>query len=245
MIYPRLKVARNLLTLDGIILISIGDEEFHNLRSVCDELFGYENFCGTFIWEKKKKPSFLDRNMGGVTDYIVAYARDRTRSPAFTTGAVEEGKKFPFNNAGNKIATLTFPKGAVTFGLDDQIVEPQDMSKGNIVTELLDTVHIRDGTNRNSFRLRGEWRYSQPKLDEFLANSEEIRISKVPFRPNYINRSSTRKKTANLLSYRINSIPTNEDATQEARAVFGEDVVAYPEATRASQVFSIVNVSGG
>ena len=108
MMYPRLKIARNLLTRDGVIFISINDEEMHNLRNICDETFGYENFCGAFVWEKKKKPSFLDRSMGTVTDYIVAYAKDRSRSPAFTAGAVEEGKKYPFNNAGNSLAVLTF-----------------------------------------------------------------------------------------------------------------------------------------
>ena len=229
MMYPRLKLARNLLRGDGVILISIGDEEMHNLHSICDEIFGYENFCGTFVWEKKKKPSFLDRNMGTVTDYIVAYAKDRSRSPAFTAGAVEEGKKYPFNNAGNSLTILGFPAESVTFGLEDQIVEAQDMSEGNIKTELLDNVHVRNGTNCNPFRLRGEWRYSQSKLDEFVAAGAEISISKTPFRPNYVNRSNEQKKTANLLSYRINAVPTNEDATEEARRVFGNDVVAYPK----------------
>ena len=55
MMYPRLKVARNCLRSDGIILVSIGDEEAHHLRLMCDDIFGYDNFCGTFIWEKKKK----------------------------------------------------------------------------------------------------------------------------------------------------------------------------------------------
>ena len=229
MMYPRLKLARNLLRRDGVILISIGDEEMHNLHSVCDEIFGYENFCGTFVWEKKKKPSFLDRNMGTVTDYIVAYAKDRLRSPAFTAGAVEEGKKYPFNNAGNSLTVLQFPAESVAFGLADQVVEGQDMSEGNIKTELLDDVHIRNGTNRNPFRLKGEWRYSQSKLDEFVAAGAEISISKTPFRPNYVNRSGEQKKTANLLSYRINAVPTNEDATEEARRVFGDDVVSYPK----------------
>ena len=229
MMYPRLKLARNLLRGDGVILISIGDEEMHNLHSICDEIFGYENFCGTFVWEKKKKPSFLDRSMGTVTDYIVAYAKDRPRSPAFTAGAVEEGKKYPFNNAGNSLTVLKFPAESVAFGLADQTVEAQDMSEGNIKTELLDDVHIRNGTNCNPFRLRGEWRYSQSKLDEFVAAEAEISISKIPFRPNYVNRSGEQKKTANLLSYRINAVPTNEDATEEARRVFGNDVVAYPK----------------
>ena len=229
MLYPRLKLSRNLLTEDGVILISIDDQEIHHLRSICDEIFGDENFCGTFVWEKKKKPSFLDRSMGTVTDYIVSYARDRQFAPSFTAGTVEEGKKYPFNNAGNGMRVLTFPAGTVTINLPDGLVQAQDMSEANIKTELLDHVQIQNRTNSNSFRLRGEWRYSQSKLNEYFAAGAEILISRIPFRPNYVNRSGEHKKTANLLSYRINAVPTNEDATQEARALFGEDVVSYPK----------------
>ena len=118
----------------------------------------------------------------------------------------------------------------MTIGLADQIIEAQDMSEGNIKTELLDDVHVRNRTNCNPFRLRGEWRYSQSKLDEFVAAGAEISISKTPFRPNYINRSGEQKKTANLLSYRINAVLTNEDATHEAREVFGNDVRCLSEA---------------
>ena len=229
MMYPRLKVARNCLTNDGIILISIGDEEVHHLRLICDDIFGYDNFCGAFIWEKKKKPSFLDRNMGTVTDYIVSYAKNRPQSPAFTAGSVEEGKKYPFNNAGNNMAVLAFPAGSVTFDMIDQVVAAQDMSEGKIRTELLDDVYVLNGKNRNQFRLRGEWRYSQSKLDRLIADGGKILISKIPFRPNYVNQSGERKKTANLLSYRINATQTNEDATQQAREIFGGDVVSYPK----------------
>ena len=244
MMYPRLKVARNCLTSDGIILVSIGDEEAHHLRLMCDDIFGYDNFCGAFVWEKKKKPSFLDRNMGTVTDYIVAYAKDRIQSPAFTAGLVEEGKKYPFNNAGNSMTVLTFPEESVTFNMVDQIVAAQDMSKGNIKTELLDDVCILGGKNQGKFRLRGEWRYSQSKLDELISEGGKILIGKIPFRPNYVSQSDERKKTANLLSYRINAIPTNEDATQQARDIFGGDVVSYPKPEGLLK-YLIRSVSGG
>lgn len=58
-IYPRLLLARNLLTEDGMIFISISDKELYNLKKICDEIFGEDNFVCTFIWEKKKKPSFF------------------------------------------------------------------------------------------------------------------------------------------------------------------------------------------
>ena len=55
MMYPRLFLARNLLRDDGVIFISIDDNEVTNLRNICDEIFGEENFIGTFIWKKKSK----------------------------------------------------------------------------------------------------------------------------------------------------------------------------------------------
>lgn len=54
MMYPRLKLARNLLTDDGVIFISIDDNDVHNLRKVCDEVFGESNFIGELIWQKRK-----------------------------------------------------------------------------------------------------------------------------------------------------------------------------------------------
>lgn len=103
------------------------------------------------------------------------------------------------------------------------------MSGGNIHTILLDKVIIANGTNENEFRLEGEWRYSQSKLNEFVAEKAEILISKVPFRPNYVNRSGELKKSANLLSHRTNGVPTNEDATNEIRELFGADVMSHPK----------------
>ena len=115
MMYPRLLLSRYLLKADGVLLISIDDIEVHNLRVSCDDIFGSNNFCGSFVWEKKKKPSFLDRNMGTVTDYIVAYSKNRSLAPAFVAGLVEDGKKYPFNNAGNPSSVLIFPPRSVIF----------------------------------------------------------------------------------------------------------------------------------
>ena len=53
MIYPRLKLARNLLAEDGVIFVSMDDNEIHNLWNVCEEIFGEDNFVANFIWEKR------------------------------------------------------------------------------------------------------------------------------------------------------------------------------------------------
>jgi adenine-specific DNA-methyltransferase len=75
MMYPRLKVARNLLRDDGIILISLDDGEIDNLRKLCSEIFGEENFITTVIWQKKYAPANDAKWFSDNHDYIVLVAR--------------------------------------------------------------------------------------------------------------------------------------------------------------------------
>ena len=77
MIYPRLKVARNLLRDDGVILISLDDGEIDNLRKVCSEIFGEENFVTTIIWQKKYAPQNDATWLSDDHDYIVLIARSK------------------------------------------------------------------------------------------------------------------------------------------------------------------------
>jgi adenine-specific DNA-methyltransferase len=75
MMYPRLKLARNLLSNDGVIFISIDDSEVHNLRKISDEVFGDNNFLGIILWKKKTNGN----NMGyipPVHDYFLCYGKN-------------------------------------------------------------------------------------------------------------------------------------------------------------------------
>ena len=75
MMYPRLYLARNLLRDDGVIFISIDDHEVCNLRKMCDEIFGEENFIATFIWEKRKTRE--NRRVFSFNhDFLICYAMD-------------------------------------------------------------------------------------------------------------------------------------------------------------------------
>lgn len=74
MIYPRLKVARDLLTDDGVIFISIDDNEQENLKRVCDEIFGESNFVADFIWEKRLNRENR-KEVSSRHDYILCYSK--------------------------------------------------------------------------------------------------------------------------------------------------------------------------
>lgn len=76
MMYPRLKLARNLLKDDGVIFISIDDNEVSNLRKLCDEIFGEDNFIADIIWERAYSPVNLKKHFSENHDFIIAYAKN-------------------------------------------------------------------------------------------------------------------------------------------------------------------------
>ncbi|MDT9546638.1 MAG: site-specific DNA-methyltransferase [Chlorobium phaeovibrioides] len=80
MMYPRLKLARNLLNDEGVMFISIGDAEVSNLKKLCDEIFGEENFEGIIHWRRRhNQPNDPTKMIGLVAEHILAYAKDKVR----------------------------------------------------------------------------------------------------------------------------------------------------------------------
>ena len=75
MIYSRLLLSRSLLTDDGVIFISIDDNEVHNLRKICDEVFGEKNFIAQIVWERAYAPINLMKHFSPSHDYILCYAK--------------------------------------------------------------------------------------------------------------------------------------------------------------------------
>ncbi len=76
MMYSRLMVARTLLTEDGVIFISIDDNENYNLRKICDEIFGSSNFIAEIVWERAYAPINMVKHFSKSHDYILCYAKD-------------------------------------------------------------------------------------------------------------------------------------------------------------------------
>lgn len=75
MIYPRLLLARNLLRKDGVIFISIDDNEITNLTNICNEVFGASNYVGTIIWERAFAPKNDAKYFSSSHDYVLVYAK--------------------------------------------------------------------------------------------------------------------------------------------------------------------------
>ena len=105
MMYPRLYLARNLLRDDGVIFISIDDQEVRNLRSVCDEIFGEENFIANVVWQKKYTRSNDAKYFSDNHDHILVFARNKDFLTLNLQGRTEE-QTSAYSNPDNH------PKGA-------------------------------------------------------------------------------------------------------------------------------------
>lgn len=75
MLYPRLRIAKDLLSDDGVIFISIDDHEQENLKKICNEIFGSSNFIGQFIWQRRTSPDMRKR-VSTAHDYILSFAKN-------------------------------------------------------------------------------------------------------------------------------------------------------------------------
>ena len=98
MMYPRLKLARNLLSDDGVIFIHIDDNEVHNLRKICDEIFGEGNFVANIIWQKKYAPQNDAKWFTDSHDHIILYAKSKLNWDIIPLPRTEKQNKYYIND---------------------------------------------------------------------------------------------------------------------------------------------------
>jgi adenine-specific DNA-methyltransferase len=113
MMYPRLKLARNLLTDDGVIFISIDDNEAHNLRKICDEIFGESNLIEQLIWKCRAGGGSDSKFFSNDHEYVLCYSKDVDLLDRFYTDYTEEQlKKFQYVDEKGQyfIKTLEMPE---------------------------------------------------------------------------------------------------------------------------------------
>ena len=231
MIYPRLKVAKDLLSEDGVIFISIGDEEVRNMKIICDEVFGERNFAAQFLWTKTATPPALSHKCRKTIEYVLCYERVSSNRRFF--GSLLDGGDAPLLNTGNPVKELLFPKGSVRF----KFVENGTITKGEYdKTTILDDVVIVNGVNQEPFRMAGTFKWGQPMLEQevatgtyFIIKSEKMSIRfQRPFNEDSFK---TPNNFLNLELSREVGIGTNESAVKELEELGLIGVFDFPKPT--------------
>ncbi|UKK73376.1 site-specific DNA-methyltransferase [Segatella bryantii] len=169
MIYARLMVARSLLKENGVIFISIDENEITNMSKICDEVFGRENFIDTLHWKKKKQPSFLAKHTAKVMEYVLVYAKSANSLEKLSTETLSDATKKVINIS-NAECTRHF-KSNVRVKIGDYGILPKGRYRIKTMdVEYLQDVHYENGYTTNEVDVVARFSVSQDKIDNYIDN---------------------------------------------------------------------------
>jgi adenine-specific DNA-methyltransferase len=229
MMYPRLKLARNLLSEDGVIFISIDDNEVHNLRKICDEIFGERNFIAIMTWVKKKKGSHLSKTIRNMTEYILIYGKNFNKVELFGEKAYSD-KWQPLAKRTNSHKKLSINENVIITTLNDGIYQKGIYGKGSSAIEFLNDFIVQDGIVVSKVIVKGPFVWTQEKLEYELRLGTKIALSSMfGFNVFRSDQGEKIKRPTTILDYKL-KIGTNEDAYTELKNIFKiEKILDYPK----------------
>ena len=233
MIYPRLKVARDLLADDGVIFISIDDNEVENLKKVCNEIFGEQNFIDIYNWAKTETPENLSIKCRQIIEYVLCYQKKKD-STRFRGVQKFSSSSNGLLNQPNAVGTLRFPANVVTTRIPDGVIKAGMYGTDKYDVQLLNDVEVKGGFFIEPFSLRAKFKWQQSYLDNELANGTTISIPTIKFSPSYEKKEYAPEVPTNLINSKV-GVGTNENAGEYQVELFGEKVFNFPKPTSLMQ----------
>ena len=213
MMYPRLRVARTLLKPDGAIFISIDDHELENVRIVCNEIFGEENFVGTFVWRRRASSALADRLVSTDHEYVVVY--QHTNFCSIGVPKDFDGYKNPDNDPRGP-----WVSGDLTVGMNKDL-------RPNQFYDLIDpTTGVSFPANPNRV-----WAYIPESMNKLLQEKRVLFPSDASRRPMLKRFKSELKSDVNPVSTWLTDIGLNTESTKELQDMFGQSPFDYAKPT--------------
>ena len=194
MIYSRLMLARNLLAEDGVIFISIDDNEVENLRKICDEVFGGQNFVAQCVRKRRNSQANLSKNISPIHEYMLIYARQQGDVLNRITANIDLDEfKNPDNDSRGLYKTMpcTNKEGSAY-----TVVTPT----GKAITE--------------------EWRFKRDTYDRLLSDGRIVFPRGGEGKPRYKLFLSEKVQEGQLANTWLDTLSSNQEASKEISALF-------------------------
>ncbi len=244
MIYPRLMLARNLLSDDGVIFISIDDNEVAQMRKICDDVFGESNFVGLMTILSNPRGSQNSKNLSYVHEYLFMYAKQITELEIKGINKSEENiSEFSeVDGNGKKYRLLGLRKRGGAWRKEDRpmmfypiFVNPET---GEVSLKKSDSYYIEVIPKRPTGEL-SRWSWGK---DKFLAETslligKPINRKNEPnaydiFRKDYLESESGEIKTAKVKTIWVEKETNYQNAKNEIKALFGNsEMFDFPKPT--------------
>ena len=227
MIYPRLKVAKDLLSEDGVIFISIDDNEQENLKKVCDEVYGEKNFVGQWNWFKSATPPNLSKKIKKNIEYVICYQKGKN-SNTFSGVQKTSSSDDPITKPQNSLKELTFKSGWIHAKFPDGIIKAGMYGTAKFPNELLNDMIVENGVNKNEVTFRNKFIWVQDTLDAQIKNGTRINLSKALV-ISYKKAEYSAEVPPNLIDDSV-GVDTTEKAGDDLNDMFdGQTIFDYPK----------------
>lgn len=247
MMYPRLFLARNLLREDGVIFVSIDDNEVHNLRLIMNEIFGEENFIACLVWEKKRKGAFLSEKITNVKEYILVFSKNEEEFGGLVGQINSEPETYPCINASNRRERRIIPSGITSKfrKLDYSLPKGSRISVETMDLILHSDLVIQDGILKEPLEMEGNWRYSQELMNEFARSgdlyiTEDLYLRRIVREPRHKAMKDLLPRVGDVdeATFELNDLfkdgwGSNEDGNEELREIMGgKEMYSYPKPSK-------------
>lgn len=247
MIYSRLMLARNLLSEDGLIFISIDDNEVENLTSICNEVFGETNALTPFVW-----PLPRGINAGIIArahEYILVYGKNLSNRGSFNR--VSDEVEYSIERCNKKIdnrhpeSTITFPAGVPYEGKDQTL---EGTIEGSERIRIIGKMVFKDGELAEPVTLSAGWTMKNMILD--WLNGQKVYDLKGQEIVGFFFKENGRlysKKAMSTVSIKsvLKDIPDTQYARKEMESLFGsQDIFSYPKTTELPKLFAKLSTAG-
>ena len=242
MMYPRLKLARNLLTDDGVIFISIDDNEVDNLKKICNEVFGEGNFVDVLHWKRKKQPSFLAKHTAKVMEYVIVYAKNENELGKLSIETLSDATKKVVNLTNQKTERF-FSKGVRVKCGTNGIIKKGVYKIKTMEIEYLSDVHYENGRTIEPVNVRALFSVSQDKIDSFIKNDLLFITVNMGLRRDVsLEEQNNQKSITDLLL----DWGDNQDSEKELNSIFRTKVFDYskPSLFIKNIIKSVTNKNG-
>ena len=216
MMYPRLKLARNLLKDDGVIFISIDENEIKNMRNICDEVFGEDNLVGVVSWKNKYGAGAKTKGFIEVHEYILCYSKTEIKN---ITSKLSEDQEKLYNKKDSKFESRGgyFTQPLMTTSMDDRPnLQYEIQYNGDVIKPIKQWVW---GKERLLKAIEDENVVFNQKADGTYSVRHKV----------YLIDDDGQKRKGKPLS--LMNGPFNQEGTKEVDELIGKGVFSFPKPT--------------
>lgn len=236
--YPRLVLAKRLLSDKGIIFVSIDDNESADLTMLMNSVFGEQQFKAQFIWTKTETPPALSNYSRRTTEYVLSFEKNSYGEKYY--GSELENSDAPLINGSNAERKVIFPTNSCIFyKYNDTTIASQQFSK----IKLLDTIQIEKGRNIAPFTITGKIRWTQETINDEANKGTVFLFKSTDLNPRFLRKDANDKyRTPNTNLNKELGILTNEDGVKRVDELNLKNMFTNPKPT--SLVKYLINIVG-